>query len=313
MPAPLHAVTGALGYTGRSLTEQLLTRGVNVRALTNSPNRPNPFAGRIEVRPLAFDDPAALETSLRGVDVLHNTYWVRFNHRLFTFEQAVNNSRILFGAARRAGVRRIVHVSILHSHDADDLAYYRGKHMVEDALRDCGIEHAIVRPGVLFGRHDILINNIAWTIRHLPLFGVFGDGAYRLRPLHVDDMAALMVDHAFRSGNTEADAVGPEVFTFRELAESLARILGVRRWIVPVPPALGFAVARCLNPFVRDTVITREEVSGLMRGLLDSNAPAAGPTRLTDWAREHRDTLGRRYANEVGRRVQRETSYEHVR
>ncbi|HEX2838827.1 MAG TPA: NAD(P)H-binding protein [Phycisphaerales bacterium] len=313
--APLHAVTGALGYTGRSLTEQLLAGGRQVRALTNSPNRPSPFGGSIEVRPLAFHDVGALEALLEGVDVLHNTYWVRFNHRLFNFEEAVHNSQVLFRAAERAGVRRIVHVSILHSREADDLGYYWGKHMVEDALRECGVPHAILRPGVLFGRHDILINNIAWTLRHLPVFGVFGDGAYRLRPFHVDDMARLMIDHAGREGCTEADAVGPETFTFRELAHTLCRILGIRRVVVGMPPSLALTIATCLNPFVGDTVITRQEVQGLMRNLLDSPAPSPvlHPICLTEWAAQHADQLGRRYHSEVARRTNREAAYEQLR
>jgi uncharacterized protein YbjT (DUF2867 family) len=313
MPALLHAVTGAFGYTGRSLAELLLARGERVRTLTNSPNRPNPFGAAIEIHPLAFEDPARLEASLRGVDVLHNTYWVRFNHRLFTFERAVRNTKALFEAARRAGVRRIVHVSILHADEADDLGYYRGKHELERALAATGVPHAIIRPGVLFGRFDILINNIAWAIRRLPVFGVFGDGSYRLRPLHVDDMAALMIRHAGLEGNTRADAVGPESFSYLELVRMLRGTLGVRRPIICVPPAPGYLIANALNPFLRDVVITREEIEGLMRGLLDSDAPAAGNTRLSDWTRDHRDELGRRYASEVGRRTQRAAAYADVR
>lgn len=316
---PLHVVTGALGYTGKAVTERLLARGVRVRTLTHSPARANPFGARLEIHPLAFDSPSALEASLRGADVLYNTYWVRFNHRLFTFDQAVANTRTLFEAARRAGVRRIVHVSILHADEADDLGYYRGKHALEDALRATGVPHGIVRPGVLFGRGDILINNIAWTLRKLRFAGVFGDGEYALRPLHVDDMADLIVEHAFardaepleiRRDNSEADAVGPERFTYRELLTTLSGILGLRRRVVRVPPRIGWLVSKLINPLVGDVVITWEEVLGMMRNLLDSDAPPAGQRRLTDWAREHRDALGRRYASEVGRRVHRDAAYE---
>lgn len=313
MAEPLHVVTGALGYTGRSITEQLLERGVRVRTLTNSPNRPNPFGDRLEVRPLSFDDAAALAESLRGADVLYNTYWVRFNHRLFTFDQAVANTKKLFEAAQRAGVGRIVHVSILHADEADDLGYYRGKHELEDALRGLGVSHAIVRPGVLFGRGDILVNNIAWTLRRLPIFGVFGDGAYRLRPMHVDDMAALMIDHAGKTENTMVDAIGPEVFTYRGLVAEIGKIIGVKRPIVSVNPSLGYLVAKTLNPMVGDFIITRDEIKGLMRNLLDSKeASPPGATALTAWAKERREELGRRYASEVGRRVKRDVGYEKV-
>jgi len=316
MASDLHAITGALGYTGRSLTEQLLARGQRTRTLTNSPNRPNPFGAALDIHPLAFDDPDALARSLDGCCTLINTYWVRFNHPLFTFDQAVRNTLALFEAARRAGVQRIVHVSILHAQRADDLAYYNGKHELEDALRASGIPHAIVRPGVLFGRGDILINNIAWALRRLPLFGIFGDGSYCLRPLHVDDMARLMVQHAQRTDNTQVDAVGPDRFTYRELVEMLAGALGIRRAIVRVPPRVGLLASRLLGPLVGDVVLTRQEIEGLMRNLLDSDAPddvaGAHAIRLSGWAREHRATLGRRYASEVGRRIRREDAYEHI-
>ena len=303
-------VTGALGYTGKSLTRLLLARGESVRTLTNSPHRPNPFGDQLEVAPLAFDDPGALVKSLAGVDTLYNTYWVRFDHRLFTFDQAVTNTKVLFDAARTAGVRRVVHVSILHADEADDLGYYRGKHELELALKATGLSHAIVRPGVLFGRGDILVNNISWVLRRLPVFGVFGDGTYKLRPMYVDDMAALMMDCGDRNEDLTADAVGPETFTYRELVGTIGEIIGVRRPIVRVPPSLGYAAGRCLNPFVKDVIITREEITGLMRGLLDSRSPPTAPTKLTDWARRNRATLGRRYASEVARRIKREVAYE---
>ncbi len=316
MAGDLHAVTGALGYTGRSLTEQLLALGHRVRTLTNSPRRPNPFGEALQVRPLAFDDREALARSLEGCRVLYNTYWVRFNHRLFTFEGAVRNTLALFDAARRAGVERIVHVSILHAEEADDLGYYKGKHELEDALRASGMAHAIVRPGVLFGRGDILINNIAWALRRLPVFGIFGDGTYALRPLHVDDMARLMIAQVHREGNTRVDAAGPERHTYRGLVEMLAGALGVRRALVRVSPSVGLLAASALGPIVGDVVLTRQEIAGLMRGLLDSPAPedvaGAGAVRLSNWAREHRETLGRRYASEVGRRIRREVAYEHA-
>ncbi len=199
-------VTGALGYSGKAIAERLIARGDRVRTLTNSPRRPNPFGERLEIRPLAFEDHAGLVESLRGADVLINTYWVRFNHRLFTFERAVANTKTLFRAAREAGVGRIVHVSILHAEGNDDLGYYQGKGELERDLRGLGVAYSILRPGVLFGRGDILVNNIAWTLRRLPVFGVFGDGKYELEPMHVDDFAALAVREADAGENRTVDA-----------------------------------------------------------------------------------------------------------
>ncbi len=211
-------------------------------------------------------------------------------------------------------MRRIVHVSILNAQRGAALGfpYYVGKAEVERTLRETGLPHSILSPCVIFGGPDILINNIAWMLRWLPVFGVFGDGQYRLRAIHVDDMSALAVDRASRDGNEVVDAVGPESFTFRELAAMLMQVMGVRRPIVSVPPWLGLATAGALNPFLRDVIITREEIDSLMAGLLDSPAPAAGPIRLSDWAREHRHELGRRYASDLGRRVRRDAAYESI-
>ena len=308
----LIVVTGALGYSGKAIAERLIARGDRVRTLTNSPGRPNPFGERLQLRPLAFADHGALIESLQGADTFINTYWVRFNHKLFSFAEAVENTKRLFAAAKQAGVRRIVHVSILKPEQGRGLAYYEGKLELEQAFRQFDISHAILRPGVLFGRGDILVNNIAWTLRHLPLFGVFGDGKYKLQPMHVDDFADLAIECADRENDFTADAVGPETFEYRDLVRTIGEIIGVRRPIVSVSPGIGYSVTKLINPFVRDVIITREEIEGLMRGLLFSNGTRTGRTPLSDWTREHRDELGRRYASEVGRRIKRDVAYEKV-
>jgi uncharacterized protein YbjT (DUF2867 family) len=304
-----HAVTGAFGYSGRYITTRLLEAGVNVITLTNSPNRPHSFGDRVQAFPLAFDDVAKLAASLRGVAVLYNTYWVRFNHRRFTHADAVRNTLALFEAARQAGVQRIVHVSITNPDENSPLEYFSGKARLERALRDSGLSHAILRPTVLFGREDILINNIAWALRRLPVFGVFGDGNYRLQPICVEDLAALAVAAGKSQENMMINAIGPETFTYRELVQAVARAIGVRRPILGVPPGLGYVMSRIVGAFVHDTFVTREEIRGLMAGLLCVDTPPTGTTRLTDWMRANAETLGRRYASELARRVDRKKPY----
>ena len=237
---------------------------------------------------------------------------MRFNHKLFTFDQAVANTKALFNAAKEAGVQKIVHVSILHADEADDLGYYKGKHELEVALKALDLPYAIVRPGVLFGRGDILVNNIAWTLRRLPFFGTFGDGSYTLRPLHVDDMATLMINAASESESQTIDAVGPESYTYRELVELIGSIVGISKPIIPVPPTFAYLVSKLVNLAVSDVVITRQEISGLMRGLLDSTAPSFGQTKLSDYIEQHKHSLGNRYANEIKRRTNRLSSYEQI-
>ena len=305
----LHAVTGAFGYSGRYIAQRLLQTGRQVTTLTNSLHRPNPFGERVKALPLCFDNPGALAASLAGVEVLYNTYWVRFNHRWFTHEQGVQNTLALFAAARRAGVARVVHVSITNPSEASPLEYFRGKARLERALRESGLSYSILRPAVLFGREDILINNIAWALRRFPGFAVFGDGSYRLQPIFVDDLAELAVTEGERRGNATINAIGPETFTYRELVDAVGAAIGCRRAVFEVPPWLGYALGRVIGGCVRDRFITREEIQGLMDGLLYVNAPSPAKTRLTDWMAANRATLGGRYASELGRRRDRDAAY----
>lgn len=305
----LHAVTGAFGYSGRYIATRLLAAGQRVVTLTHSPNRANPFGDRVRAFPLCFDDPARLTDALRDVDVLYNTYWVRFNHRQFTHGEAVRNTETLFHAARQAGVRRIVHVSITNPSETSPLEYFAGKARLEQALRESRISHAILRPTVLFGREDILINNIAWALRRFPFFLVFGDGQYQLQPIYVEDLAEMAVAAAADTANTTINAIGPETFRYRELVETIGRAIGRSRPILPAPPALGYALGRIIGACVRDTFITREEIRGLMDGLLCVHTPPTGRTRLTKWLRANADTLGRKYTSELARRRDRRTAY----
>lgn len=308
----MHVVTGAFGYSGRFIARRLLAAGMPVRTLTNSPQRENEFGGRIEVHPLAFDNPEQLTESLRGAAVLYNTYWVRFNHRDFKHATAVDNTLKLFDAAKRAGVGRIVHVSITNPSEDSPLEYFRGKARLERALRESGLSHSILRPAVLFGEGDILINNIAWMLRHMPFFGVFGDGQYRLQPIHVGDFAALATREANESGSRVIDAIGPETFTFRELVTNIAAAIGVHRRIVSVSPTFGYWIGRIAGAFLGDLMITREEIRGLMDNLLVTNSPPAGTTSLSEWVRKHNVSVGRRYASELGRRRNRTAAYNHI-
>ena len=300
-PRELHVVTGAFGYSGRYIARRLLEAGHRVRTITKSPGRPDPFGGRVEVRPLDFGD-RRLAESLRGAAVLYNTYWVRFNHKGFRHSDAVDNSLRLFDAAAKAGVGRVVHVSITNPSEDSPLEYFRGKARLERALRESGLSHAILRPAVLFGRKDILINNIAWLLRRFPVFGIMGDGNYRLQPIYVDDMARLAIAQGCNGENAVVEAIGPEDFTYRELVDAIGAIIGCRRRIVTISPGTAYRFGRAIGRLVGDILITREEIRGLMAGLLHVDAVPAGTTRLTDWARENARTLGLRYASELARR-----------
>ena len=195
MPHPdLAVVTGAFSYTGRYVTRRLLDQGVRVRTLTRSPDAEDPFGGQVEVSPLDFSDSDGLCQSMQGAGVFYNTYWIRYAHGQTTFDLAVENTGKLFEAAERAGVARIVHFSVTNPSSESGLPYFRGKARVEDMLVGLGVPYAIIRPTLVFGVGDLLLNNMAWALRRFPVFPVYGNGDYPVQPVYVEDLAAQAVE-----------------------------------------------------------------------------------------------------------------------
>ncbi|HUF00124.1 MAG TPA: NAD(P)H-binding protein [Anaerolineales bacterium] len=292
------AVTGAFSYSGKYITKRLLERGDQVITLTGHLDRTDPFGGKVRAYPLDFDE-QSMARSLQGVDVLVNTYWVRFDNGENTQPRAVENTRRLVHAAKAAGVTRMVHISITNPSAESHLPYFWGKAANEKAVIDSGMSYAILRPTVLVGDEDILINNIAWLLRRFPFFALPGDGSYRLQPVHVDDVAALAVEGVYRADNYIIDAVGPDIFTFKEMVRLIGEKIGTRRPLISVPPRLALRAAQFLSLFVKDVLLTPEEVDGLMAGLLVSKEPPRGKTRLADWLETNKDQVGAEYASEI--------------
>ena len=295
----MDAATGAFGYTGAAIARRLIAGGRHVRTLTGHPRRQNEFGSTLEIAPLDFANVAELRRSLEGVETLYNTYWVRFPHGEQTFEGAVANSRTLFDAARDAGVQRIVHISISNPSLDSPLGYFRGKAQVEESLRETGVSHAILRPTVVFGTGDILINNIAWFLRRFPVFAVPDAGEARLQPVFVEDVAKIAVCAAGSHENIIEDAVGPEAFAFADLVRLIARTVNSRARIIPMKPALLRPVLWALGKLAGDVVLTDEEIAGLGANLLVSARPPLGETRISDWLAANANRVGQNYASEL--------------
>lgn len=300
MSRQVHAVTGAFGYSGRHIAGLLLARGERVRTLTGHPDRPDPFGGRVEVAPFRFGEPEEMRRALADVRVLYNTYWVRFDHGSSSFERSVENSCALFRAAARAGVERVVHTSITNPSLDSPLPYFRGKAAVEQALRQTGLPHAILRPAVFFGGRDVLVNNIAWLLRRLPVFGI-ASGEYGLQPVHVGDFARLAVEHGQGRTDQVLDAVGPEALGFGELVHLVRRAVRSRAVVARVPRLALLGAARLIGAVVGDVVLTRDEIAGLTSNLLVSKGPPTAATRFSDWLGPHAEGLGVEWGSELQR------------
>jgi len=280
-----HAVTGATSFTGRFIAQRLVAAGDEVRNLTRGVLR----------------DPERLHAALDGSDTLYNTFWIRFERGPITYAWATERSRMLFEAALRAGVRRIVHISVINASRDAPTAYFRAKAVVEEALVASGLSHAIVRPTVTYGPGDILVNNLAWTLRRLPVFGVPGDGRYPIQPVHVDDVAEVAVRAGGLTDDVTVDAGGPDVLAFDDFVALVRQAVGSRALIVHMPVIASLAAARLIGLVVRDVVLTRHEVTELQQRLMFSEQPPAGRIRLADWLAANADSIGRHWSSELDR------------
>lgn len=298
-------VTGAFGFTGSRIASRVIADGRSVRTLSRRQPPPgHPLTQRVPSEPPAFDDPLALRRQLDGVERLFITYWMRYPGGGANWPALVGNVGRLAEAARDAGVRRIVYISVSNAAADASTAYFRAKAAAEELVRAAGVSHAIVRPTLLYGEGDILLNNMAWTLRRLPLFGIPGDGKYRVQPVHVDDVAQLCVRLAGSDDIVETDAAGPELFTFDELVATVRDAVGSRARLIHLPTSLVLATTRVIGWLVRDVVLTRDEIRELSESLLVSRAaPPLDklPTRLTDWLATNAQAIGRRWSSELER------------
>ncbi len=297
----LDVVTGAFGYIGRYIAAHLLEEGRQVKTITTHVEKPNPFGSQVDAFPYDFNHPDRLIKTLRGADTLYNTYWIRFEHDGMTFDQAVENTRVLFKCAAQAGVKKIVHISVTQASSDSPLPYYAGKGRQEEILKYAGVPYAIVRPTLVFGKEDILVNNIAWLIRKFPLFPIMGTGQYKMQPLYVADLASIAFQWSKSEHPATIDAIGPECYAYEEFVMLIASTMGKKVRFVRVSPGMGILLGKLVSVFVGDVILTKNELRGLMDNLLTSEDKPNGATRFSDWLVNNRHTIGRAYTSELAR------------
>lgn len=289
-------------YSGRFIAEELLARGWEVVAIgRNPPAQADALASRVSFQPLLLDDESALAGALAGCDAFFNTYWVRFEYGGATFAQAVERSERLFRAAEAARVRRIVHLSVSNASPDSPFPYFRGKAAVEAALQSSSCSHAILRPTLIFGgRQEILVNNIAWLLRRLPLFLLPDDGRCRLQPVSVFDLARVAADVGETGDNLVLDLAGPETFTFSEFVAEIKEAVGGHARLVTAPNGFVSVCAQLAGRLLRDRLLTRDELGALTSGLLTCKT-ATTESRFTNWLEASAAWLGTKYAHELRR------------
>lgn len=293
-------VTGGLSYIGKHIAKRLVERGSRVIVMTGHPDRPNPFGNNIQIVPYQFDNEEQLTRSLQGTTTLYNTYWVRFDYGDISFAKAVENTGRLLRAAEKAGVKKLVHLSVSNPSQDAPFPYFRGKAQIEEMIRQSKLSYAIIRPTLVFGgEEEILVNNIAWLLRWFPIFAIPTPRNHHLQPIHVDDVADLAVNAATDVHNKVLDAAGPDIMTFEAMVKMLREKVGSHSLLVPMPSSVAMVLLAIVGVLVRDVVLTRDELGALMADLLVSKEPPIGRLRMSDWLLKKETRVGDKYASEM--------------
>jgi uncharacterized protein YbjT (DUF2867 family) len=266
-------VTGATGFVGAEILRRASRRGWRVRGLARQPEKAEEL-GRlphVELFRADINDPPELDEAMAEVDAVVHLVGIIVPTRDQGFEKVhVEGTWSVLAAARRAGIRRFVHMSALGADRARDLTPYfdtkwRAEEAVREEAREQGVSATIFRPSLIYGPDDAFFNQLARVVRWSPVVLLPDGGRQRFQPVWVGDVAECFLQAA-RAESTQHETYevgGPDVLTLRQIVGVLAEILGKRRAILPLPVAplrLGAAVAERLLP---KPPITRDQLKML--------------------------------------------------
>ena len=240
-------VTGGTGFIGREVVNQLLASGGHRIAVTSRSPRPDPEWGdRVEVLQAFAGDALSLGKAFTGAEVV--VHAIQFpNHpvedpgRGRTYLEVDGaGTEVAARVAKALGVRRFVYLSGAGAGQGRQESWFRAKDRAEAAIRESGMEHALVRPSWIYGPRDRSMNRFVFFCRYLPVVPVIGDGRTAVYPIHVEDVARAVAELVRREDATARalDLGGPERLTMDEIIRTIQRVLGVRRPLLHHPVRL---------------------------------------------------------------------------
>jgi NADH dehydrogenase len=236
---------------GGHLTAELLRRGHVLRILAH--RRSQDSRGGIEQIEGDVAEPKTFAPALEGCDAAINLVGIirEFPSRGITFERLhVQATANVLAACRQAGVRRYLQMSALGTRPDACSRYHITKFRAEELVRSSGLDFTILRPSLIFGPKDAFINMLAGQLRLAPFMPVIGSGAYRLQPIHADDVArcfALALEMAETIGGCY-ELCGRERLSYVELLDAVARAMGRP---VPFKPRLPLGLMKAIIPVMQ--------------------------------------------------------------
>jgi NADH dehydrogenase len=270
------AVTGGRGFVGSEVVRQL--RGADVAVVVVA--RPGAPSASDTVA-AAVTDVEALTRAFDGCEAVVLCAGINHERGRDTYDEVhIRGTAAAIEAARHAAVRRLILVSFLRARPDGPSPYHRSKWAAEQLLRASGLEWTAIRPGVIFGRGDHLLDHLSRAFHTFPMFGLVGRAARGVRPVAVADVARVLVAAAAgdeRLRDRTIHVLGPERLTLEAAVRRVADVVGRRPWLIPVPVAAHRLLARGWEAVMDVPLVARAQVEiladGLDTPLADSEPP----------------------------------------
>jgi uncharacterized protein YbjT (DUF2867 family) len=267
-------VFGGTGFVGRRVVRHLRESGTRVRIVS----RHHTLGEDEGIEQIAADahDERSVEAAVAGADGVVNAISLYVEHGRDTFHSVhVETAAKIARTARRAGIRRFVHVSGIGADTTSPSPYIRSRGEGEAAVQTAFPGAVIVRPAVMFAPDDAFLTTILRLLRSLPAYPIFGDGKTRLQPAYVDDVAAAIAQILRQNQNPYPvyELAGPRIYSYEEMLRTIARIAGLRPVLMRMPFAFWNALARAAE-MLPQPPLTRNQVE-LMK--IDTTASKSLP------------------------------------
>jgi uncharacterized protein YbjT (DUF2867 family) len=287
-------VFGGSGFIGRYVVRRLAQQGWIVRACVRDPVaaaflKPMGNVGQVvPMRTSLTDDDAALAAAVQGSDAVINLVGILAESGTQTFDAVhADGPTRLARIAKAAGATSFVHVSALGADAKSAAKYARSKAAGEAGVRAAFPEATIFRPSIVIGAEDGFFNRFAQMATWLPALPLIGGGETKFQPVHVADVAeaiVLSLDSAAAKGKV-FEAVGPTVYTFRELMEYLLVTTDRHRGLIPVPWPIAEIQGAILG-LLPIKLMTRDQVEMLKTDNVGTGAPGLAAFGISPSAME---------------------------
>jgi NADH dehydrogenase len=270
-------VTGGTGFIGSEVVNLLLENpGDRVAVTTRDPGQDDPWNGRVERIQAFAGDPTSLGKAFARADVV--VHAIQFpNHpvedpsRGRTYmEVDGKGTQVAARVAKSMGVRRFVYLSGAGAGQGRPQPWFQAKDMAETAIRESGMEYALLRPSWIYGRGDRSMNRFVTFCRYFPVVPVIGDGRTPVYPIYVKDVARCAVEVVRREDARDKalELGGPERLTMDEIIRTVQKVLSKRRPLLHHPVGLMKLLVRpmallpepILSPTAIDFIVQEVEI-----------------------------------------------------